>query len=199
MKFERRDFGKLQWQLLAALGALAIGFAFAYWTSTLSSAARIERNAAASRKAAIEQTLGQVRTEEQEIKTRTQQFLEMDASGITGPEKRLDWMEMLRDIQRQLRIPGMTYEFGAQTQLDANAVGGYAFHGSQLKIQLRLLHEEDLLNFLARVQRQAKAMVLVRSCKIARLPPGTADAAQLSADCVMEWITLRPASGGKQP
>lgn len=197
MKFERRDFGKLQWQLLIALGALAIGLALAYWTSSLSGTARIERNAAASRKAAIEQTLGQVRTEELDIKTRTQQFLEMDASGITGPEKRLDWMEMLRDIQRQLRIPGMTYEFGAQNLIDTNTSGGYAFHGSQVKIQLRLLHEEDLLNFLGRIQREAKALVLVRSCKVARLPPSSQDAAQLSADCVMEWVTLRPSSGGK--
>ena len=65
---------------------------------------------------------------------------------------------------------------------------------------MRLLHEEDLLNFITRLQREAKAMVLVRNCKVTRLPSGnSADAAQLLADCAMEWVTLRRASGTKQP
>ena len=44
-------------------------------------------------------------------------------------------------------------------------------------------------------------MVLVRSCKLVRLPAANAStsAAQLSADCTMEWVTLRRASGAKKP
>jgi hypothetical protein len=95
----------------------------------------------------------------------------------------------------------MTYEFGPQLPLETTTDAGYAYHSSQLKIQLRLLHEEDLLNFITRLQQEAKAMVLVRSCKLARLPAANAaaTAAQLSADCTMEWVTLRRASGAKKP
>ena len=125
----------------------------------------------------------------------------MEQAGITGPEKRLDWTELLRDLQQQLRLPGMTYEFGPQLPLETTTDAGYAYHSSQLKIQLRLLHEEDLLNFITRLQQEAKAMVLVRSCKLVRLPAANAaaTAAQLSADCTMEWVTLRRASGAKKP
>ena len=200
MKFERRDLSKLQWYALAAVVAIAIAAAAGFWSNDGAGKARVERDAAAARKAQTEQRLGQVRTEEQEIKARTQQYQQMEQAGVTGPEKRLDWTELLRDLQRQLRLPGMTYEFGPQIPLETSPAVGYAYHSSLLKIQLRLLHEEDLLNFIARLQREAKAMVLVRNCKMSRLPPGnSADGTQLLAECSMEWVTLRRASGGKQP
>ena len=200
MKFERHDLAKLQWYALLAIIAIAIAGAAGWWSLGGANKARIERDAAAARKLQVEQRLGQVRTEEQEIKTRTLQFQQMELAGMTGPEKRLDWTELLRDLQHQLRLPGMTYEFGPQSPLESGPAVGYAYHSSQLKIQLRLLHEEDLLNFIAHLQRDAKAMVLVRHCKLSRLAGGNqADGAQLVAECTMEWVTLRRASGTKQP
>jgi hypothetical protein len=65
---------------------------------------------------------------------------------------------------------------------------------------LRLLHEEDLLNFINRLQREAKAMILVRGCKLIRSPAAnSASGAQLNAECTMEWITLRRATGAQKP
>jgi hypothetical protein len=125
----------------------------------------------------------------------------MEDAGIVGPERRLDWTEQLRDLQRELRLPGMTYEFGPQTLLEGSSPSGYAYHASNLKVRLRLLHEGDLLNFLDRLQREAKAMVLVRNCRMARLPSGDAgaDGARLSAECSMEWVTLSQSSARKKP
>lgn len=200
MKFTLRDLKKIQWFALLAALLIAAAVAAGMWTSAGARKAQLERDVAAAKKTEVEKRLARVRTEEQEIKARTQRFQQMDFAGITGPEKRLDWTELLRDLQRQLRLPGMTYEFGPQLALETSPAAGYAYHSSQLKIQLRLLHEEDLLNFIARLQREAKAMVLLRNCKLSRLPPGnTADGAQLGAECTMEWVTLRRASGGKQP
>jgi len=197
MKFASRDLKKIQWVALLAVLLIGLAVAAGLWTSSGARKALVERDAAAARKLEIEKRLSQVRTEEQEIKTRTQNYQYMENAGITGPEKRLDWTELLRDLQHQLRLPGMTYEFGPQIPLESTTDAGYAYHGSQLKIQLRLLHEEDLLNFITRLQQEAKAMVLVRGCKIARLPAAnsTGGSAQLSAECTMEWITLRRASG----
>lgn len=201
MKLVARDFGKIVW--FAVIAALLIGLATAagFWSAGGTGKARAERDAAAARKLEIEKRLGRVRTEEQEIKARTQQFQQMDLAGMIGQEKRLEWTELLRDLQRQLRLPGMNYEFGPQVPLDSAAGAGYAFHSSQLKIQLRVLHEEDLLNFVGQLQKQAKALVVLRGCKLSRLPGGSTsrDAAQLAGECTMEWITVRRASGTKQP
>ena len=143
-----------------------------------------------------------MRTEEQEIKERTVLFQQLEKSGITGDEKRLEWIELLRDLQRQLKLPGMSYEFGSQVPLELVSGVAYAYQSSHLHIQLRLLHEEDLLNFLQQLQQRAKAMVLIRSCRLSRSANAVEinkSEAQLTADCDMEWVTLRRSSGIKQP
>ena len=69
-----------------------------------------------------------------------------------------------------------------------------------MRLQLRLLHEEDLLNVLARIQKNAKALVIVRSCKLAplsRQADGREAMAQLGAECEMQWLTVRQANDRK--
>ena len=201
MKLEPRDLKKTGWVALLAAILIALAVAAGLWTSAGARKALGERNAAAARKLEVERRLARVRTEEQEIKARTQQFQQMEQANMVGQEKRLDWTELLRDLQQQLRLPGMSYEFGPQIPLEITTDTGYAFHSSQLKIQLRLLHEEDLLNFISRLQREAKAMVLVRGCKLVRPPAANSagGAASLNAECTMEWVTLRRATGAQKP
>ncbi|AXS80762.1 hypothetical protein [Dechloromonas sp. HYN0024] len=200
MKLTSRDFPKLLGPLLAALLMFVVAGLLAWASQVQAGKAEQERKAATAAKNQIEQRLRQVRTEEQDIKERTQLLQRLQNAGITGDEKRLDWIETLRDIQRDLRIPGMSYEFGAQASLDKTDDATYAWYASPLRIQLRLLHEEDLLNFLARLEKDAAALVIVRNCKLLPLPVQT-DArqtpAQLSAECEMQWLTARRMSDRK--
>lgn len=199
MKFAARDFVKIRLPLLGSLLLIALAGALAWWSIGQAQRASHERDMAAASKNQVEKRLRQVRTEEQELKERAQVFQKMESSGITGEERRLDWTEMLRQIQQEMRLPGMTYEFGAQKALE-NANGAYAFFASPMRLQLRLLHEEDLINFLASVQREAKALVLVRNCKLtphAGSSEGRAAAARLAAECELQWVTVRPSSGNK--
>ncbi len=200
MKLTGRDLPKLWLPLLAALAMFLVAGLLVWGSQLDAGKAEQERSIATAAKNQIEQRLRQVRTEEQEIRERTQLLQQLQNSGITGDEKRLDWMEMLRETQRELRIPGMSYEFGAQTSLDKGEDATYTWFSSPLLLKLRLLHEEDLLNFLARVEKNARALVIVRSCKLALLPSqanGREVMAQLSAECDMQWLTARPASGKK--
>jgi len=200
MKLTGRDLPKLWLPLLAALAMFLVAGLLVWGSQLDAGKAEQERSVATAAKNQIEQRLRQVRTEEQEIRERTQLLQQLQNSGITGDEKRLDWMEMLRETQRELRIPGMSYEFGAQTSLDKGEDATYAWFSSPLLLKLRLLHEEDLLNFLARVEKNARALVIVRSCKLVPLPSqanGREVMAQLSAECDMQWLTARPASGKK--
>lgn len=200
MKLTGRDLPKLWLPLLAALAMFLVAGLLVWGSQLDAGKAEQERSIATAAKNQIDQRLRQVRTEEQEIRERTQLLQQLQNSGITGDEKRLDWMEMLRETQRELRIPGMSYEFGAQTSLDKGEDATYTWFSSPLLLKLRLLHEEDLLNFLARVEKNARALVIVRSCKLVPLPSqanGREVMAQLSAECDMQWLTARPASGKK--
>jgi len=198
MTLTRRDFRKLALPLAAMLALLLIAGLLAWGTEADSRQAERERDAATAARNQIETRLRQVRNEELDLKERTQILLYLQNSGITGDEKRLDWMEMLRDIQRELRLPGMKYEFGAQTALDAGGGSDFGWYSSPLRIQFRLLHEGDLLNFLGRVQREAQAVVIVRACKLSPLPglgEAPAGLAQLGAECEMQWLTVRRPAG----
>ena len=200
MKFTTRDFAKLQWPLTGALILLGIAGLLAWWSQLEAQKAGHERDAAFNSNTEIEQRLRQVRTEEQELKERAQIFQQMQNSGIAGAEKRLDWVEMLRQIQLEMRLPGMTYEFGAQIPLETVNGPSYAYFASPMHLKLRLLHEEDLLNFLARVQKEAKALILVRSCKLSP-PPRSGEnreaLPQLGAECELQWVTVRRSTGEK--
>lgn len=196
MKFTQRDLQKLRWHLLFAVLLLGLALVLGLWSQQRLLQARSEYAAAKNQGQQIDQRLRQVRTEEQEIKARTTLFQQLEKSGMTGEERRLEWIELLQELQAQLQLPGMSYEFGPQLALDKVAGAAYAYHSSHLHIELRLVHEEDLLNFTQQLQQRAKAMVLLRSCRVNR-KPDPASLAQLSADCDMDWVTLRRASGPK--
>ena len=198
MTLTRRDLRKLGLPLTSMLALIVVAGLLAWSTLSDVRQAEQERNAASAARNQIEQRLRRVRDEEQDLKGRTQTLLDLKNSGIAGEERRLDWMEMLRDTQRELRLPGMKYEFGAQIPLDAGDGSGFGWFSSPLRIQLRLLHEGDLVNFLARIEKEAKALVIIRACQLSPLP-GQGDArnglAQLGAECEMQWLTLRTPAG----
>jgi hypothetical protein len=59
---------------------------------------------------------------------------------------------------------------------------------------LRLLHEEDLLNFIDDLAKRGKSYLSVRSCDVQRESPasgGTALTPRLQADCEFDLITIR--------
>lgn len=198
MKFTARDMAKIRLPLLGALILIITGILLAGWSASRAEKSRQERDRAAALRGQIEQKLRQVRTEEQELKERAQTFQALQTAGITGEEKRLDWTEMLRNVQHELRIPGLAYEFGVQQPLEALNGAAYAWFSSPMRLQLRLLHEEDFLRTLARIETSASAMVLIRSCNLSRLGGAelVADSlAQLKAECEMQWVTVRRGSG----
>lgn len=139
--------------------------------------------------------LARANEDEQEIRAKITRYQALIAQGRTAPERRLDWVETLRHIKEKRRLLGLEYEIAPQQALDSKNVlsGGYSFLVSPMKLEMPLLHENDLLGLLADLSAQVQALVSVRRCKIERLPQGTAqqNAAQLRANCDLDWITLQ--------
>ena len=87
---------------------------------------------------------------------------------------------------------------GTPTEPAGTPAGAYAFYASGMKVQLKLLHEEDLTRLLGDLRQQAAALIQVKACNVSRVPRGAGDSsvtAQLQADCLIDWITLREAAG----
>lgn len=200
MKLTQRDFRKLLLPLVATLALFATAGILAWWSHAETRGAAQERDRATEEKTRIETRLRQFRSEETDLKERSLLLKRLQDAGILGEEHRLDWMEQLRNTQRDLRLPGLKYEFAVQAPLNRTTPSGYAWFNSPLRLQLRLLHEGDLLSALEHIQREARAMVIVRSCQLAP-PVATAErresVAPLHADCDMDWLTARQPAGRK--
>lgn len=196
MKLTQRDLRKLLLPLLATLALWGAAGILAWWSHTETRGAAQERDRATEGKTRIEARLRQFRSEEIDLRERSLLFKRLQDAGILGEERRLDWMEQLRATQRDLRLPGLQYEFAAQAPLNQTAASGYAWFNSPLRLRMRLLHEGDLLSTVERIQREAHALVIVRTCRLAS-PTGEhkESFAPLNADCDMDWLTARPPSG----
>ncbi|WP_374583571.1 hypothetical protein [Pseudoduganella sp.] len=196
-----REFSLLRNAVLVFLATLALSLAavsVSLWQlrqARLAEAAQLlERDGARSR-------LAHAETEKEEIRLYQPQFVELRRKGLVGPERRLDWVEAIRQIQEQRRLLPLSYEIEVQQPYrleTALPTGDYALLGSRMVLHMDLLHELDLLNFLADLR--VAGMFAVQDCSIRRsagAPAPLAAAAvapNLNAECTLNWLTLTPAS-----
>jgi len=197
MKFGVADLPRIQVSLFAAFLMIAVGAATAHFSLNLTKIAQLAKSGATAERNEVEGKLKQVRDEENEIKQKSSLFSNLQARGVIGDEQRLDWVELLKDIRTKRRLLDLEYEISPQHPLDANPGSGFAFYASTMRLQLRLLHEEDLTRLLDDLHRQARALIQVKSCNVTRLSHGAAGQnglANLQADCQIDWLTLHEAA-----
>lgn len=173
-----------------ALTLLAVGAGVVGW-ARLETRQADEALAKAERRANdIRNRLRQVNTEEQEIRAKSAIYRQLEQRGMIGPEKRLDWIELVDGIREQRRLFEMSYEI-SQQKAEGAAIGELRLNRSEMSFQLPLLHEGDLLGFLDDLQRRAPALVQVRQCELLRLAGNRqAGDPNLDARCRVSWYTF---------
>jgi hypothetical protein len=113
---------------------------------------------------------------------------------VIGEEQRLEWVELLDEIRDRRKLIEIHYEFSPQRALDGDdaRTESFGLHASAMKLQARLLHEEDLTRLLDDLRRQARALIQIKRCDVSRPPRTDTDSLQyLRADCLIDWMTLR--------
>lgn len=118
------------------------------------------------------------------------------ARGVVGAERRHAWLQQLDGLREHRRILTLEYELGPQQPAALPALGsttgGHAILASTMHLKLGLLHEQGLLDVFDGL-RNGAAIVRARSCHIERAA-AAAGPGQLSAECIVDWITLKAAS-----
>lgn len=205
MKLVAGDFRKVQLSLLAALLMIVAAAGTVHLALRASQSADMESANARNERNRIESTLLRMRREENQIKEESALFNALEKRGVIGAEQRLDWVEQLKSIRDQRRIPELRYEIAAQRPLDNGAAGHLNFFASTMTLQMKLLHEEDLTRLLGDLRQQANALIQVKSCLIERLPkneternPGAHLVANLAATCRIDWVTIDKAEASER-
>lgn len=179
----------LVWQPLAAtLGILLVGAGCAM--QSLDDKQQAQERLAQARQAhrQVEQA---IRQESRDAALREQGkaiYQTLSKAGAIGAEKRLEWLELLKEVERIHDTPQITYEFSPRQRLGRSGTDTSIFFSSRQRIKLSLRHEGEFLSILAKLRSSAQALLIIRSCRLSRVP-GNAEH-PLSAECELDWVTL---------
>ena len=195
MRFSSEELKKL---LLPALAFLALAGAGAglIWSAG-QSATRAQRELAVAQDERRQngERLNRIAEEEREVKEKLDVYRRLAQLQILGDEQRLEWADAITRIRTQRELLDMRYRVEKQRVLSSlPAKGGSVdFHASTMKLDLALLHEEDLFRFLADLRASGNAFYSVQRCAITRTGQAATGAGitpRLRAECDIDLITI---------
>ena len=181
-----------RWNLAVLLLLSGAGVAAVMITSNSLKSARLENQQAKLHLKDAGEMLKHVRDEQQDHLRRLEIYREIAARGYVGEERRHEWVERIRSIKEQRKLLDIRYEL-SRPQVIMDKPGNEIVI-SNMKLQMQLLHEEDLLNFLDDLRHSVPAYLRLRSCDVERLVASESAGptiAQLKAECSIDWITWR--------
>jgi hypothetical protein len=193
----QQDWGKLRYPLIGLGAALILA-------GLLVSVADQYRNKNAKAALVQQNLLSQARQKFQSSGLEKETIIQylpaynrLLASGFIGEERRIEWIENLRQIHGQNKLFSIDYSIGLQENYKPSFLpnmGNFRLNRSVMSLKLDMLHEGDLLALLDGLHQQTTPFI-VRDCEIKR-PIGavinTKDvASNLQAACEIDWLTLR--------
>ncbi|MBK8162572.1 MAG: hypothetical protein IPK65_05320 [Gammaproteobacteria bacterium] len=125
-------------------------------------------------------------------------YLMLRQSGVVGAERRLDWVEAVRESARHLRLPKLQYQIMPRepfTLASLPAYPGLQVYASRMKLDMELMHEGDLAAVFDRLGRAAPGAMHIDTCVLRRLldtPDTGAVAPNLVAACELLLFTVQP-------
>ena len=180
---------------------LAAGVAL-LWTSRHSLAQQHRRLAAAQvdRRHVAERLL-RIAHEEREVRDHVELYQRLKDLRILGEERRLDWIEALTRIRAEHGLLDLRYQVERQKVLKTlpGNPAGLDLRASSMTVELALLHEGDLVRFLADLRASGSAYYSVRQCTITRTAPAPSTgsiAPRLRGVCQIDLITLSEGKAG---
>lgn len=119
------------------------------------------------------------------------------AKGFIGEERRIEWIETLRQIHAQHKLFSIDYSIALQENYKPSFLsnlGNFRLNRSVMSIKLDMLHEGDILALLDGLHEQTTPFI-VRECEISRPVGALVNAknmvANMQANCEIDWLTLR--------
>lgn len=199
----REDFRRLRLPFALAVALAVAGAACLAISEYYLSNAKTVRDTVRKSRVEAQERVSKASEEEREIRENLVYYDQMRQSGMIGEQNRLDWIDSIAKIKNDRKLFEIKYAIEAQKPLDYPGItaGGASFVVSKMKLEMLLLHEEDLLNFLADLQSAGKGKVAVRHCTVTRIereapPTATTLQPRVRAQCELDLISMRNLRAG---
>jgi len=194
--FDREELTKLALPALAGVALLAAGAVLVWSAGESLRAARQQLAVAQAERTQNGERLARIAEEEREVKEKIEVYQQLRLFNILGEERRLEWADAITRIRAQRELLDVRYRVERQRLL-ASLPGKPAnvdFYASTMRLNLALLHEEDLLRFLADLRDSGNAYYMVKRCALSRTGQAATGAGivpRLRAECDIDLVTLR--------
>ena len=131
------------------------------------------------------------------------QFVSLYNRGIIGREKRLNWIEALRQSGEKIKLSGLRYSINSQEEFNPEFpvnYGGYTIYRSSMELNLGLLHEGDLFTLLNYIDKKAEGSYTISECTFNKAGGQIVfekNQTNITATCVLNWLTIDLANGNR--
>jgi hypothetical protein len=195
MSFSQEELRKLALPLVIALALLGAGGALIWKADASLVAAKRELAVVQAERRQNTERLARIAEEEREVKEKLEVYRHLKRLNILGEEKRLEWADAISRIRAQRELLDLRYRVDRQRLLASypGNPGSVDFNASNMRVELALLHEEDLLRFLTDLRESGNAYYAVRRCSVLRTgqpATGTNIAPRLRGECDIDLITV---------
>jgi hypothetical protein len=195
MNFTPAELKKLAAPVLIALVLLGAGFAL---IRIADASLAKEKSALATARAQRTQNaerLARIAEEEREVKEKLAVYQQLKSLNVLGEERRLEWADAIARIRAQRELLDLRYRVERQRPLVSvpGKPANVDFYASSMRVDIALLHEEDLMRFLADLRASGNAYYSVKRCALERTGQagtGTSIIPRLRADCEIDLITI---------
>jgi hypothetical protein len=195
MRLTREELQRLALPLIIAVVLVAAGVGLVYSSDEGLRGARARLTVAQNERRQSAERLARIAEEEREVSQKIDVYKQLKALNILGEERRLEWADSINRIRVQRELLDVRYRVERQ-KLVTSAAGKPAnvdFFASTMRVDLQLLHEEDLLRFLADLRASGNAFYSVKKCVLTRTGQGGGGPTmtpRLSAQCEIDLITI---------
>ena len=123
-------------------------------------------------------------------------YLALRAEGIVGEERRLEWIEALREAATRVGLPSLRYRMEPRSVYGSSIdpdTGTHRPFSTVVRLEAGLLHEGDLERLIRDLATRGPGLHRIERCEVSRAGPDFVmrpGAVNLAAQCDLRWITL---------
>jgi hypothetical protein len=195
MNLTAADARKLALPLLVLLLLLAAGAGLIWHAQYVLRTENQQVAVARAERVQARERLSRIAEEEREVREKIEVYRRLKQLNIIGAERRLEWVDAMARIRASRELLDLRYQVARQRLLSSvpGKPANVDFYSSTMSVDLGLLHEGDLLGFLADLRNSGNAYYSVQRCSVARTgqaPTGTSLVPRLRANCAIDLITI---------